>query len=289
MQEFDFQQPTSLSELVAILDDTGGRVIAGGTDVIPRMRHDLFSAATLVDASRVAELNFLEKRDDEIAIGALTTHDQVMRSDLLMAANPALVQAAASVGCNQTRQRGTLGGNLANASPAADCVPPLSVFNARLRLLAKDGERILPLADFFSGPGKTQLKSTEIIHSILFKPLDGAWGAAFQKMGKRSGMAIAVVSAAAALTLDETGTITDARIALGSVAPTVVRSPKAEAMLKGQQPTPTSIKEAAQACSADISPISDVRSSAEYRGHAATVLVERAIQQALDQARRKLA
>jgi len=289
MQEFDFLQPASLDELVATLDETGGRVLAGGTDIVPRMRHELFSADILVDASRVAELSFIDEQDGQVAIGALTTHDQLMHSELLHAVNPALVQAAASVGCNQTRQRGTLGGNLANASPAADTVPPLMVFDARVRLVSAGAERTLPLTDFFVEPGKTQMQSTEVIHSILFQALTGAWGSAFHKMGKRNGLAIAVVSAAAALHLDDTGTITDARLALGSVAPTVVRSPKAESILQGQQPTPTSIKDAAQACAADISPISDVRSTAEYRNHAAVVLAERALNQALDQARRPLA
>lgn len=284
MQEFDFWQPKTLDDLIMTLDESGGRIIAGGTDVIPRMRHDLFEAATLVDASRIGELNFIAEQDDEIVIGALATHDALMHSPLLQSTNPALVAAAASVGCNQTRQRGTLGGNIANASPAADTVPPLLVFDAQLRVVSKNAERYIALRDFFTGPGLTKLEQGEIIHSISFAPFNGAWGAAFQKMGKRNGMAIAVVSAAAALVLNDDGTISDVRIALGSVAPTVVRSPQAESRLRGQVPSQTLIKEAAQACSGDISPINDVRSTAEYRQHAAAILTERALKQALDQA-----
>ncbi len=284
MLEFDFLQPQSLAELMVALDETGGSILAGGTDVIPRMRSNLFSASTLVDVSKIGELSFIEERAGEIVIGALTTHAELMNSEVLRSANPALVDAAASVGCNQTRQRGTLGGNLANASPAADTVPPLLVFDAQVRLVSSDSERTLPLIDFFVGPGKTRLGPAEVIHTVSFPRLTGAWGAAFQKIGKRSGMAIAVVSAAAAVVLDETGKVSDARLALGSVAPTVVRSPKAESILQGQQPTPKLIKAAAQASAGDISPISDVRSTAEYRRHAATVLAERAFQQAVDQA-----
>ena len=289
MQEFDFLQPKSLAELTTALNESGGRIVAGGTDVIPRMRHNLFSASALVDVSELHELRFIEEQAGEIHIGALTTHDDLINSSLLQSTNPALVEAAASVGCNQTRQRGTLGGNIANASPAADTVPALLVFDAEVLLVSSDTSRRISLANFFIAPGKTQLGPGEFIHSIAFRPLPGAWGAAFQKMGKRNGMAIAVVSAAATIVLDEAGRISDVGIALGSVAPTVVRSPKAESMLRGQKPTPTLIKAAAQASTDDISPITDVRSTSEYRQHAAAVLTERALQQAVDQATRRLA
>ncbi len=288
MQEFDFLRPASLQELVETLDGTGGRVVAGGTDIIPRMRRDLFPASVLVDASNVAELDFIEETDDEISIGALTTHQQMVDSALLQAVNPALVAAAASVGCNQTRHRGTLGGNIANASPAADTVPALLIFDAQIRLMRKDGERIVSLREFLVGPGKTKLESGEIIHSVTFSRLSGAWGAAFQKLGKRNGMAISVVSVAAAVVLDISGVVQDARVALGSVAPTVVRSPKVEKMLIGREASPGVIQDAANAVAADISPITDVRSTAEYRRHAAFTLTRRALEQAIEQARGRM-
>src|SRR3990172_5235000 len=215
-QEFDFLSPASLRELVAALDETGGRIVGGGTDVIPKMRRDLFSTSCLVDASHIAELRFIEQTDDEISIGALTTHQEIVDSPLLQAVNPALVAAAASVGCGQTRHRGTLGGNIANASPAADTIPPLLVFDAQVRLLRKDRERMLPLREFLVGPGKTKLEPGELIHSVVFSRLSGAWGAAFQKLGKRNGMAISVVSVAISVVLDPSGKVRDARVALGS-------------------------------------------------------------------------
>lgn len=288
MQEFDFLQPKTIDELVAVLGDSGGRIVAGGTDVIPRMRQNIFSADKLVDVSRIAELDFIEECGDEIIIGALTTHDAILKSTLLQEFNPALVAAAASVGCSQTRQRGTLGGNIANASPAADTAPPLLVHDAQVQLRKNGDQHKLPLAEFFVGPGKTKLEPGEFIQSISFKKLSGAWGAAFQKMGKRNGMAIAVVSAAASVRLDKAGSVSDVRIALGSVAPTVVRSLQAEAKLRGQVPGQTLIQGAARAVAQDISPIKDVRSTAEYRQHAAAVLTERALQQAIAQAQRKL-
>ena len=289
MQEFEFLQPHTIDELSLMLSESAGRIVAGGTDVIPKMRQRLFSASTLVDLSKIDDLNFLREQKGVIEIGACVTHREIAESELLASLNPALVTACESVGCVQTRNRGTIGGNIANASPAADAVPALFVYAAQVHTHSNMGGREIPIADFSNGPGKTILEKGEFIHHISFPPLTGAWGSAFQKMGKRSGMAIAVVSAAAAVVLTEAGTIKDARIALGSVAPTVVRSPKAESILIDQEPSPELVQKAADACAADISPISDVRSTAEYRRHAAVVLAGRAIQHSLDQARSRLA
>ena len=288
MQEFDFIRPNSLGELVDVLDETGGRILAGGTDVIPRMRHDLFSAAVLVDASTISELSFIEEVDGQITIGALTTHQEIVNSALLGSANPALVAAAASVGSNATRNRGTLGGNIANASPAGDTIPTLLAFDAKVQLVRKGGERSVLLKKFLVGPGKTGLEAGELIQSITFSRLSGAWGAAFQKIGKRKGMAIAVVSVAVAVVLDASGQVQDSRIALGSVAPTVVRSARAEKMLLGTEAGSRAIQDAANAVGEDISPISDVRSTAEYRRHAAQVLTRRALEEAVKGAKGRL-
>ena len=288
MQEFDFIRPNSLGELVDVLDETGGRILAGGTDIIPRMRHDLFPASVLVDASDIPELSFIEEVDDQIAIGALTTHQEIMNSALLGAVNPALVAAAASVGSNATRNRGTLGGNIANASPAADTIPPLLAFDAQVQLMRKGDERSVPLKEFLVGPGKTSLEAGELIHSITFSRLSEAWGVAFQKMGKRKGMAIAVVSVATAVVLDASGLVQDVRIALGSVAPTVVRSSMVEKKLIGTEANSKAIQDAANAVIDDISPIGDVRSTAEYRGHAAQVLTRRVLEEAIEQAKGRL-
>jgi carbon-monoxide dehydrogenase medium subunit len=288
MQEFDFIRPNSLGELINTLDKTGGKIVAGGTDVIPRMRNDLFSASVLVDASDVSELSFIEKVDDQISIGALTTHQEIVNSSLLQSEIPALVTAAESVGCIQTRHRGTLGGNIANASPAADTVPPLMAFDAKVQLLRKEGERSVPLNEFLVGPGETSLEAGELIHRITFSRLSGTWGAAFQKMGKRKGMTIAVVSVAVAVVLGSSGIVQDAKIALGSVATTVIRSPGAEKRLIGTEAGSGVIQDAANAVIEDISPITDVRSTAQYRGCASQVLTRRALEEAVKQAKGRL-
>lgn len=287
MQEFDFIQPGTLPDLLDALNDTRGNVVAGGTDILPRMKHGLFPTAVLVDASRITELSFIRELEDQITIGALTTHQELTTSPVIQSANPALVAAAESIGCIQTRHRGTLGGNLVNASPAGDTIPPLIVFDTQVHLFCKGGERTIPLRDFLEGPGKPKLVPGELLHSVRYPRLKGAWGAAFQKMGKRKGMAIAVVSVAVAVHLDPAGVVQTVKIALGSVAPTVVCSPKAEQLLIGTEAGPEAVRAASEAVLEDISPISDVRSTAEYRKHAARVLTRRTLDQALGQARKR--
>ena len=287
MQEFDFYAPETLDALCRILTETGGRVIAGGTDVIPRMRRDQFQADRLVDISRIADLRFITEEDKEIRIGALTTYADMLSSSLLQRAAPSLLQAAATVGSPQIRHRGTLGGSIATASPAGDTLPPLLTLNAEVRLISLDSERTLPLAELLRAPGETCLESDEIVHSVAFPRLPEPSAAAFLKLGKRKGMAISVVSVAVALVIAPDGDIAEARIAFGSVAPTAVRSPHAEAALAGQSPNPEVIQRAAKAATSDISPIGDVRATADYRRHAAVHLLRRALQAASEKVERK--
>lgn len=288
MQDFDFLRPKTLSELTRALAETSGRILAGGTDIIPQMRRSQFDASVLVDATQISELCFIKEQGERIQIGALTTHQQMAESDLLTEQNPALVAAALSVGCEQTRNLGTLGGNIANASPAADTIPPLLVVDVDIHLLGNSGKRTLPLDDFLISPGKTKLRVGELITHISFQRLPDLSGLSFIKLGKRNGMAISVVSAAAMIVLDPFGKILKARLCFGSVAPRVVRSLKAEAELLDQYPSSEVLERSSQACLQDISPISDVRSTADYRNHSAVVIARRVLEQAVDQATRKL-
>jgi len=287
MQGFDYLRPETISELKKDLSNPGARVLAGGTDIVPKMRQGVFSASVLVDASRVITLDFIEDQGKEVVIGALTTHQKLTDSALIKNVNPALTAAAESVGCIQTRCRGTLGGNIANASPAADTVPPLLIYDADLLLQSLEGERILPLESFLKGPGETVIKPGEFIHSVSFSPLAGSWGSVFLKIGKRSGMAISVVNVSAAIVLDDEGIITDARIALGAVAPTVIRCRETEKSLIGKEPSPDLFKNASEICRKEITPITDIRSTEEYRIHSAAVIARRGLEQAVDQARER--
>ncbi len=287
MQGFDYLRPETISELKKDLSNPGARVLAGGTDIVPKMRQGVFSASILVDASRVISLDFIEDQGKEVVIGALTTHQKLTDSALIKNVNPSLTTAAESVGCIQTRCRGTLGGNIANASPAADTIPPLLIYDADLLLQSLEGERIMPLESFLKGPGETALEPGEFVHSVSFSPLLGSWGSVFLKIGKRSGMAISVVNGTAAIVLDDEGMITDARIALGAVAPTVIRCRETEKSLIGKEPLPELFKNASEICREEITPITDIRSTEEYRIHSAAVIARRALEQAVDQARER--
>ena len=287
MQEFNYHRPVTITELKENLSLPGARILAGGTDIVPKLRQGKFSAPILVDTSGLKAMRFIEDQGSEIVIGALTTHQEAADSALLQNINPAMVTAAESIGCQQTRCRGTLGGNIANASPAADMIPPLLIYDAILLLQCIEGERWILLEKFLLGPGKTELKEGEFIHSISFKPVFGNWGAAFIKVGNRSGMAVSVVNTAVAVVLNDKGKISDIRIALGAVAPTAIRCRKIEKSLLGKKPGPTLLKEISTACREEISPITDIRSSEEYRDHAAAVVIHRALENAVDQAKER--
>ncbi len=217
MHNVDFHRPKNAAELAEVLQSTGGRIVAGCTDVLPRAHRGRFPADCLVDISRVKELRYIREASDQIQIGALATHADLANSALLQEAAPALVQAAATVGCPQTRNRGTLGGNLSNASPAADSAPPLLVLDARIQLVGSQSHRTMPLTDFFQGPGQTALLSGEYVEGVSFERPFGRWGSSFLKLGKRTGMAISIVSVAVLLAVAPDGSISTARVAMGSV------------------------------------------------------------------------
>jgi carbon-monoxide dehydrogenase medium subunit len=287
---WEFDRPETIEDLTRQIAGPDVRLLAGGTDLIPRLHRSAQDRPVhLLDLSRLDGLRFIRETDGRVEIGALTTHAALADSALLQDCAPALAAAARSVGSPQTRSRGTLGGNLVNASPAADTVPPLLCLDAQVTLISAAGQRGMALAEFFQGPGRTGLHAGEFLYSVTFQRPTGRFGAAFQKIGRRSGMAIAVISAAAALDLTPDGRIRTARIALGSAAPTALRSPHAEALLTGQMPGAQVFQQAAQAVAADIAPISDVRATREYRLHAARVTVARLLAAAAEQAETRTA
>ena len=278
MNKPDYLAPQSLSEALKTLGKQaeGVQIIAGGTDLIPRMRSRMIEPSLLVDL-RLLGLGGIEMLGDGIHLGASTTHTEVPESELLAEHCPALIEAAWDIAGPPIRNRGTVGGNLVNASPAADLAPPLLVYDAVIVLAKADTQRDVPLADFFTGPGSTVLAADEILTEIRIPFAPKNTSSAFIKLGKRRAMAIAVVSAAARLTLDESGKIPQARIALGSVAPTPIRAVKAEAVLMGQSPSVEVFIEAGNVARTEASPISDIRASGEYRAKMVSVLTRRAL------------
>ena len=289
MHDFEYYQPKSTDELKAVLDRTGGRLVAGGTDVLPRLRRGQLTDACLIDISRLADLRYIRQVDGQLEFGALTTYAELIASPLIQQEAAALAQAAATVGCPQTRYRGTVGGNLANASPAADSAPPLLTLDADVHLFSAKTARAVPLRDFFVGPGKTCLEAGEYIHHVTTMRPSGKWGAAFYKLGKRSGMAISIASVAAYLELGADGRLRAARLAFGSVAPCPVRGSHAEEVLLGKVPSLQLFEQAGRASLADIAPIGDVRASFEYRVHVVPVLAQRVLMTAWQQSEKRSA
>jgi CO/xanthine dehydrogenase FAD-binding subunit len=285
MRPFDLLTPDTLDEALALLTDPGGQPIAGGTDLIPLMQTDKLRPERLIDLSRLSALRHIRHEGDGLVrIGALTTHTQLETSALLWGQATVLAQAARSVGGVQIRQRGTLGGNLAHASPAADVALALLALEAQVTLRNQSGARQLPLSEFLTGPGQTACSDDELLTQVSFALPGPASGSAFRKLGKRSAMIIAVVGVAAVLLLED-GLIRDARIALGSVAPTVIRAPQAEALLRDQSPGEALFHRAGQVAQGEAQPIDDFRASAEYRRRMVGVLTRRALGKAYDQTR----
>ena len=284
MNKPDYLAPTSLEEALETVGQQteGVQIIAGGTDLVPRMRSRVIEPKLLVDL-RLLNLDGIEKTADGIRIGASATHTDILESDLLAEHCPALCEAAADIAGPPIRNRGTVGGNLVNASPAADLAPPLLVYDAVVILAKAGSKREIPLVDFFTGPGQTVLAADELLTEIRIPPVPPNTTSKFIKLGKRKAMAVAVVSAAARLTIDEAGKISQARIALGSVAPTPIRARKAEASLEGQSPSSDLFTEAGQIARSESSPISDIRASGSYRKKMVAVLTRRALEAAWQQ------
>lgn len=272
-------QPETLDEALALLAQQGAqaRAVAGGTDVLVELQRGVKTTETLIDLSRLDALRYVRAEGGIIAIGGLATHNDVLASDACAAGALPLVQACAEVGAPQIRTRATIAGNLVTASPANDTIVPLLAQGATLQLCSAGGQRSVDIADFFTGFRATALRSDELIREIRVKSLGPAQRGVFLKLGLRRAQAISVISIAVVVTLDG-ARVRDARIALGCLAPTVIRAPLAEAALSGAVLDDASIAAAAHAARADASAIADLRGSAEYRIDALQALIARALE-----------
>ncbi len=256
----------SLREALELLS-TGTRlkVVAGGTDLIVQLKSGALPKADLLDISRIDELRYIRLEDGVLRIGALTTFMEIYRSELVRRHAPILSEAAFTVGSFQIMNKGTIGGNIVNASPAADSLPPLYALDAEIVIAGPRGERVVGIKDFYKGYKRLDLREDELVVEVRIKPPGDGYVGHFFKHGLRRGDAIAVVNGAVLIDLGDDGTVRDARIALGAVAPTVVRSPAAESLLIGSRLTKDVMRRAAEAVLKDISPIDDIRGSAAYR------------------------
>jgi len=275
--------PTRLQEALEALAQPGGAtVLAGGTDLAPQTEGGGRSyQSALLNIRRIAGLDGIDAGGTEIRIGATTTISAIRRSAALAAAAPVLVAAAEHFASEQIRNAATLGGNLCNASPAGDTIPPLLVLDATVELAAwRAGAlqtRRVPLADFFTAPGKTVKRPDELLTAVVFARPAADFVGRFRKSGPRPALEISTVSVALGARR-AAGRLHDVRVAMGSVAPTPLRARQVEAALEGQPLSAATIAAAVEAASADAKPITDVRASAWYRGHLVRVFVEEVLQ-----------
>jgi xanthine dehydrogenase iron-sulfur cluster and FAD-binding subunit A len=279
-----YDRPTSLAEALTQLSTAGGgtRLIAGGTDVMVELGRGTKVAKRLVDLTALEpELRFIAGDAGRLTLGALTTHNDVLASPALRRDALPLAQSCAEVGAPQIRARGTVAGNLVTASPANDTIVALAVLDAQIEVASAHARRRLSLAEFCTGFRTTALAPDELVRSISIQKLGPARRGIFLKLGLRRAQAISVISVAVVIEFDGPR-VTAARIALGCVAPTIVRSPAAEASLVGGTLDREARARAAALAAAGIAPIDDVRASAAYRRTTIAALVERALDQIAD-------
>ena len=283
--KFEYHEPTSVAEAVDLGARFGddGRFLAGGTDLVIQMRRAKLSPRHVLSLHRVSGLDGIDA-NHVVRIGALTTHRAIERFAGFHGRLRALVEGAQVVGGHQVRNVATVGGNIVNASPAADVVPVLLALDAAVTCVGPAGERTLPLDAFLIGPGKTARGPGELLTSVQFATPARGTATAFVKAGRRRAMEISVVCVAVRLSVDGERCV-EARIALGAVAPTTWRAREAERVLEGRVLTSETLREAGRLAAADCRPLSDVRASAQYRRHLVATLVPRALSQCLARTR----
>ena len=277
---YELRAPANLPSALALLEQEPGawQPFAGGTDLMVLLEAGKLAHTRFISLARLPELRGIEVTADAVTIGAMTTYTEILRHPLLQTEFPLLCAAARETGGIATQNRGTLGGNIVNASPAADSPPALLVYDAELELLSARGTRHLPYHGFHTGYKKMLLTPGELVGRIRLPRRAAPLRQYYRKVGTRKAQAISKVCIAAAARV-EGGTIRDVRIALGSVAPIVVRAVKTEEALRGTTLTPETATAAKEALAREISPIDDIRSTARYRLRVAQNLLVEFLQQ----------
>lgn len=269
-----YARPASVIDAIRALQSGGAQVLAGGTDLYPATQAQTL-AGPVVDLTAIPALHGISAAPEGLRIGACTTWSAIAEA-ALPPALAALQQAARQVGGRQIQNAGTIGGNLCNASPAADGVPPLLACDAVIELAGPDGHRHLPLADFIIGPRRTALGTGEILTAILIPDSGLAGGSTFLKLGARAHLVISIAMVAARLVVAG-GRIRQASLAVGSCGPVARRLPQVEALLVGLSPHDAALRITPEAVAPHLSPIDDIRATASYRAEAAATLLARAV------------
>jgi carbon-monoxide dehydrogenase medium subunit len=274
----EYQAPETVDAAIALLKEAGAgaRVLAGGTDMLVQMREDIVCPSLLVDIKHIAETRVINVGADAVTIGAAVTGAELGEHAEVRTMFPGVVEAVNLIGSEQIQGRATVGGNLCNASPAADSVPALVAAGARVAIAGPNGRREVAAENFPKSPGRTVLEPGEFVTAIqLPQPAPGT-ADAYLRFIPRTEMDIAVVGAGVSLTLDSNGTCTAARLALGAVAPTVILVEAGAKALIGSKLDDAALEAFAAAASAAAKPIDDKRGTVEFRTHVASVMARRA-------------
>lgn len=289
MQAFEYIDAKTVSEAVALLDEKGdqARILAGGTDLIVQAREGRRALDWMIDIKSIPEVNELSYNSETgLTLGAAVPCYQIYAVDAICEAYPGLVDATKIIGGTAIQGRAGVGGNLCNASPAADCIPPLIVLNTTCVIAGPNGEREIAVEDFCTGPGQTALAKGEMLVSLKLPAPQKNSSSYYLRFIPRNEMDIAVVGAGASVVLDDAKKrIVSARIALAAVAPTPLFAEDASALLADKEISDDVINEAAQAAQTIARPISDMRGTAEQRTHLVGVLTRRALNGAIQRVR----
>lgn len=279
ISEIDMVSPASLTECLTLLSTEGieHKLIAGGTDAVVRMKEGKWRPKIWINIKGLKELRYIEEKDGAIHIGPLTTHTDMVRSPILQKKADVLVEAAREVGATQMQNMGTLGGNIGTASPAGDTIPALFVLGALIELSSLTTTRLVPIEEFFTGPGRTVAKPNEMITTIIIQPQEQNEVGIFQKLGPRKAQSISIVNVAISLRMGEDRQCLGGKIAFGSVAPTIIRARKCESILPHGPLTEEMIQNIAKIAWKEVMPITDVRATATYRRDMASSLLERGL------------
>jgi len=281
MKSFNYHEPATVAEACRLLADlgSGARIIAGGTDLLIQMKRGAIAPPDLVSIKGITCLNGIAESADGFSIGASTPLAIVAEHPGIKRSLPMVAHAALSIGSAQVRNRATIGGNICNAAPSADMAPGLLVLETRLTIAGSKGKRELPLSAFFTGPGTKALERDEIVEQLFIPRPAKNLGMVYIKHGPRRAMDCAVVGVAMCLNIEpSTGIIQEARIALGAVAPTPVRAAVTERLMQGNKIAALDLSAIEVQVRQEVSPISDVRASADYRYEMVSVLTTRAIE-----------
>jgi len=274
--------PQKIEEVLEILSKYGKeiKVIAGGTDLLIQYYDRLYEVGSWLDLKNIKELKEIKIHRNQMIIGAMVTHTQLEKSEDIKKYFPVLNQAAADIGSPQIRNRGTIGGNIVNASPAGDLLAPLMAYDAQFSLLSIQGEKIVPAEEFFIGPKKTVLEPAQLLTQIILPlPPERTYGS-WNKVGKRKALIIATITLALVVEMTEDNkTVKDVRICLGSVAPTPIEIKEIRKKMVGKNFNQLGFAELGQIVEEKISPIDDIRGTREYRKDVAKEIMINALEE----------